>query len=227
MRMAWEKLAFLHWRIPAENLRPLIPADLELDTFDGSAWLAVVPFEMNDVGARGLPGLPTTNRFLELNVRTYVKLNGKSGVWFFSLDAESWLSVRGARMGFHLPYFDAEMRMSEGADVAYYSRRTHDGAAPAKFRAIYQPSGDVFTAQPGSLEHWLAERYCLYTADGEGRIYCGEIHHGPWPLQSAAVETRENTMGRQIGIELNARPDHVLYAEQIKVVAWSLVRVHP
>lgn len=223
--MTWDKLAFLHWRVDAEKITSLIPAALELDTFDGEAWLAVVPFIMDDVGARGLPGFPTTGRFLELNVRTYVKCDGRPGVCFFSLDAESWLAVRGARAGFHLPYFDADMRMSVTDDVAYCSRRIHHDAPAAKFRAIYEPTGVSFRARFGSLEHFLAERYCLYAWDKRERIYRGEIHHGPWPLQSAKVAVRENTMGEQIGIELNPIPDHVLYAERIEVVAWAPVCV--
>lgn len=224
MRMNWEQLAFLHWRVAPELVERLLPSGLELDTFDGAAWIGVVPFLMTDVGARGLPGFPTTARFLELNVRTYVIRNGKPGVWFFSLDAESWLAVRAARAGFHLPYFDADMDASFAPDVVYRSRRTHANSPSANFRAIYRPVGDVFHSSPGSVEHWLTERYCLYAGDSAGSIRSGEIHHQPWPLQRAEVDVRENSMGDQIGIELRAQPDNVLFARRLPVIAWPLTR---
>ncbi len=221
MEMTWEQLAFIHWRVDAANLRRRLPAGLELDTYDGDAWLAVVPFSMTGVRARGLPEIPPSNRFLELNLRTYVKCEGRPGVWFFSLDAASWLAVRGARLGFHLPYFDADMDLSVRNDVAYRSRRTHRGATPGRFRAIYRPTGKVFTAEPGSRERWLTERYCLYAADARGRVYRGEIHHQPWPLQSATLEIRENSIGDLIGADLSAQPDHVLFSRRLEVAAWA------
>jgi uncharacterized protein len=226
MGMTWLDLAFLHWRVPAPSLEQFIPAGLQLETFDGSAWLGVVPFLMDDVHARGLPAVAGTRRFLELNLRTYVTDGSRPGVWFFSLDAENPLAVRGARAAFHLPYMDARMRLTRGADsLEYHSRRTHRGAPPANFAARYAPTGEAFMARAGTLEHWLTERYCLYSADGVGRVYRGEIRHAPWALQPARVELLENTMAAPLGLTLSAEPDLVHFASRLEVVAWLLTRV--
>ena len=225
MRMNWEHLAFAHWRVKPEVMRRLVPEVLEMDLFDGTAWIGVVPFEMTGVRAHGLPGIPPTNRFLELNLRTYVVKNGRPGVFFFSLDAECWLAVRGARLGFHLPYFDADMDMSIGDDIAYRSRRTHRGAKDGSLRAIYQPVDGPFLSKPGSLEHWLTERYCLYSARTDGALFRGEVHHRQWPLQRARMEIRENSLGDLIGLELGSPPASVLFSRRVEVVAWNPVRV--
>jgi uncharacterized protein YqjF (DUF2071 family) len=224
MRMSWEHLAFLHWRVSPDWLAARLPRGLEVDCHEGSAWLGVVPFFMTHVRPRGWPGLPTTRNFLELNLRTYVTREGRAGVWFFSLDADSWLSVRGARMGFHLPYFDADMDASVTSDVAYRSERVHAGASPGRFRAVYRPDGGVFRSRPGSLEHWLTERYRLYATRADGTLYRGEIHHRPWPLQSAVAEVRENTLGVLIEAEMGLNPEHVMFARSLDVVAWALHR---
>jgi uncharacterized protein len=224
MTMQWHDLAFLHWPIPAERLRPYIPAGLELQEFDGSAWLGVVPFYMRGVRIRGIPPLPGTGAFAELNLRTYVTTNGKPGVWFFSLDAASRIAVRAARRTFHLPYFDARMIVRHTADEIDYSS-VRSELPPGEFEASYRATRPVSTATPGSIELWLTERYCLYSADRRGRIYCGEIHHAPWPLQLAECEIRKNTLASQLQIELSPRPPLVHFAKRLDVVAWYLRRV--
>lgn len=227
MRMTWSELLFAHWRAAPEAVRPLLPAGLELDVRDGAAWVAVVPFRMSGVGLRCLPPLPGTRTFPELNVRTYVTRGGKPGVWFMSLDAASRLAVRGARAWFHLPYFDARMTCdADGGGVRYASDRTHRGAAAGAFRATYSAEGPVFAAAPGSLEHWLTERYCLYSDGGGGRILRGEIHHAPWPLRRARCAITENSMLAAGGAALPPgasplSPDHLLFAPRIDVVAWA------
>jgi len=224
MRMSWERLAFLHWRIDPESMRRQLPVGLELDCFDGAAWMGVVPFLMNRVRARWLPEIPPTNRFLELNLRTYVVRDGKPGVWFFSLDADSRLAVRGARSLFHLPYFDAEMEASFGQAVRYRSRRTHRGAMAGEFDATYESEGRVFRSEPGSLERWLTERYCLYAIDKRGGLWRTDVHHKPWPLQRGKVELRANTLGELPNLPLLGEPESVLYAERIDVLGWALER---
>ncbi len=223
MRMTWEHLAFLHWPVPAELLREQIPEGLELDLYEGHAWLGVVPFLMTGVGLRGFPNVPGTDRFPELNLRTYVKCKGKAGVWFFSLDAGSRLAVRMARWRFHLPYYDARMRIDSGERIHYTSERVHRGTVSGRFEAEYRPVSAVKESLPGTLEHWLTERYCLFSCDPKGNLWRGEIHHRPWPLQSAVASVRENTLGDLIGIDLDERPALVHYAERLDVVAWPLV----
>ncbi len=195
MAQTWHDLLFSHWRIDVSRLRPLIPAPLEIDTFQGEAWIGVVPFRMSGVRLRATPALPALSAFPELNVRTYVAYGGKPGVWFFSLDAANAIAVSVARAWFHLSYFIARMRCENRAGwVEYSSERTHRGAAKANLRMRYRPSGEIFHAQPATLEHFLTERYCLYAGDAKGQISRGEIQHGPWPLQPAQAEIHQNTM---------------------------------
>jgi uncharacterized protein len=221
--MRWHDLLFLHWPIRPGVIRPMIPRPLDLDTFDGWGWIGVVPFCMTGVRPRYLP-MPLA--FPELNVRTYVKTPGRSGVWFFSLDAASWIAVRAARAWYGLPYYDARMSVqTEGDAVRYHSARIHDRAALAEFSASYRPTAPAYRAAPGTLDHWLTERYCLYAAGNRDRIFYGDIHHETWPLQPAEVELRVNTMTRQIGIELPDTKPISHFARYQGVVAWPLVGI--
>jgi hypothetical protein len=218
--MRWQHLSFLHWPVRPELIRPLIPGEVELETFDGWCWLGIVPFDMPTARPRYLP-LPLG--FPELNVRTYVKTPGRSGVWFFSLDAASWIGVRAARW-FGLPYYDARMTVElRGDAVDYRSVRVHRNAAPAEFSAWYRPTGPVYHAAPGTLDHWLTERYCLYGSKNPERVVYGEIHHPQWPLQPAEVELRMNTMTQQIGIALPETKPICHFARYQEVVAWPIV----
>jgi uncharacterized protein len=222
MRQKWHDLLFMHWRIPAATLRPLIPSALELDQFEGSAWLGVVPFRMTGVRLRATPGIPGLSAFPELNVRTYVTKGGKPGVWFFSLDAASSIAVAAARAWFHLPYFRARMSLEVvGDEIRYRSHRTHREAPPADLRVNYEPAGKITNARPGSLEYFLTERYCLYATNGK-KIYRGEIHHPPWPLQPARAEIALNTMAAAQGLELPPAPPLLHFARFQDVWIWPL-----
>ena len=225
MAMRWDDLAFLHWPVPVAALETRIPNGLQLDTFEGQAWIGIVPFCMAGVHARGLPEVPGTNEFLELNVRTYVTDGTRPGVWFFSLDCENLLAVRGARVGFSLPYFDAKMQSLEraserGLGFDCSSIRTHRGAPAARFRAKYEPSSNVTPSTPGTLEHWLTERYCLYAQRPTGQVIRGEILHQPWPLQSCKVEVLENTLCDSLGLKLPTEPTLAHFAKRLEVHAW-------
>ena len=220
MRQRWEDLLFAHWRCSRAVLRDRVPASLEIDTFDGDAWIGVVPFRMANVGLRALPGVPGATAFPELNVRTYVRRDDRPGVWFFSLDAASAIAVRLARAWFRLPYFDAEMHVSANGDhVRYSSARTHAGAPEASFDARYGPSGPVTVASPGTLDHWLIERYCLY-AGSEARLVRADIHHRPWPLQPAWAQISHNTMAHAAGVELPTASPLLHFAKRLDVRAW-------
>ena len=201
----------------ASILRPLIPEGLDLHEFDGSAWLAVVPFRMSGVMRRPFPDLPWISAFPELNVRTYVQRDGKPGVWFLSLDATNPLAVWAARRFFHLPYHRASMSlMDEGDGISYRSER-----AGARFEGSYRPISDVSLAKPGTLEHWLTERYCLYAQDPRGSLWRNEVHHAPWPLQKAEARIRVNTMASVHGLHLEGPPPHLHFARRIDVVVWG------
>lgn len=226
LAMEWHDLLFMHWPVPAGLLRDHIPAQLALDTFDGTAWLGVIPFRMTGIRPRGVPELPWISAFPELNVRTYVTVDGKPGVWFFSLDAANPVAVRGARLGFHLPYYDARMASRrEHGRVRYRSRRIHRGAPSATLQAQYQPVGAVYHAAPGTLDHWLTERYCLYAADRRRRVWRGEIHHAPWPLQAAEADVEVNTMTEQLGFMVPSSQPLLHFARYLDVVGWTLERV--
>lgn len=223
MRQKWHQLLFAHWPIPVEDLRPLIPPELEIDTYEGQAWIGVVPFRMSGIHPRYLFSVPWLSSFLELNLRTYVTRDGKAGVWFFSLDAANPVAVQLARKGFHLPYFDARMSLTHKGDfIDYRSHRTHKGAHPADLKMLYRPIGKPYKAKPYSLEHWLTERYCLYAADPKGRIYRGEIHHLPWPLQAAEAETSLNTLTLPHGLHLPSQTPILHYAHFLDVLIWPL-----
>ena len=227
LRMRWQDLLFMHWPVPAATLRPLIPPALDLDTFDGSAWLGVTPFRMKNVRPRFLTAIPWLSNFPELNVRTYVTAEGRPGIWFFSLDAGNPVAVRFARVTFSLPYFDAEMscKVFENG-VRYRSVRTHKGASSARLAASYRPVSEPFESRPGMLEDFLTERYCLYSADKKGRVRRGEIHHLPWPLQEAEAEVEELEMTAQIGVKLPETKPVLHYARRLDVLAWSPERLN-
>ena len=220
MAQEWHNLLFAHWPVRPEALRQILPAGVKPDLHGGHAWLGVVPFEMRGVRFRGLPAIPGTSRFPELNVRTYVRYNGKPGVWFFSLDAANSLAVAVARAWFHLPYFHARMSCQQGSGATEYaSTRTHHGAELAEFRASYRPTGSAVHPQPGSLEHFLTERYCLFSRNSHGQIFVGEIHHPPWSLQSAEAQFVTNTMSEQVSIPLDGTPI-LHFAKRQDVVVW-------
>jgi uncharacterized protein len=221
MAQQWHNLLFAHWQVQPELLRQLLPAGIKMDLHQGRAWLGVIPFLMRGVRLRGLPPIPSTSRFPELNVRTYVRHNGQPGVWFFSLDAANSLAVAVARAWFHLPYFHARMRCQENAsgETEYSSTRTHHGAALAEFRASYRAAGAAFHPQPGTLEHFLTERYCLFSLNPCRQILIGEIHHPPWSLQPAEARITANTMSQQLGIALEGAPT-IHFAKRQDVVVW-------
>lgn len=226
--MRWVDLLFAHWPVPADAIQSHLPAGLELDTFDGQAWLGIVPFRMEDVAPRFLPAPPVLGAFPELNVRTYVRRagvdggpGGPGGVWFLSLDAASRLTVEGARIAFHLPYFRAEMSAhTEAGWVEYRSRRTDSRGPAAVFDARYRPVGPVELAAPASLAAFLTDRRRLYAADRQGRLSSTLIRHAPWPLQPAEAEIATNTMAAAHGISLPATDPLLHFAKRVDVMGW-------
>jgi len=221
MRQSWHDLLFAHWPVDPAAIRPLIPPSVTLDLFDGRAWVGVVPFHMSGVTLRGVPPLPGLSAFPELNVRTYVTVQDKPGVVFFSLDAGSRLAVEAARAWYHLPYYRARMAVTpDGEGVGYRSERVDRRGAAADLVGRYRPSGPVFRSRPGSIEHFLTERYCLYAPASRGRLYRSEIHHAPWPLQAAVADLQRNTMATAGGLTLPPRPPLLQFARRLDVVVW-------
>ena len=227
MAQRWHDLLFMHWPVPVEVMQALVPATLPLDTYDGVAWIGVVPFWMSGVRPRFLPTVPTLSRFPELNVRTYVMLDGKPGVYFFSLDAANAVAVEVARRCFGLPYFRAEMSSHwNGECVEYASQRRDRGAPRASFRARYRPVGGLLSdVGSGTLAWWLIARYCLYVVGADGRLRRREIDHRNWPLQAAEVEVDVNTMTVPLGLALPDVEPLLHFSRRLDVVVWPEERV--
>ena len=222
MAQTWDTLLFAHWRVEPGLLQRAMPSQLPVDTFDGSAWLGVTPFVVRDLRLRGTPPVPGPSYFTELNVRTYVTLEGKPGIYFFSLDAASSAAVSAARRAYRLPYHRARMQSrADGAWIEYRHSRTQRDGPPAEFNGRYRPTSEVFNARAGSLEAFLTERYCLYTLDERVVVQRGDIHHPPWPLQEAVAEIERNTMGEQIRVELESEP-LLHFAQRQDVLIWPL-----
>jgi uncharacterized protein YqjF (DUF2071 family) len=222
MTQSWHDLLFAHWPVDARALRAHVPPGLPLDLFEGQAWLGILPFHLTNVAPRAVPSLPFVSAFPELNVRTYVTLHDKPGIYFFSLDAGSSVAVAAARTLFHLPYYAATMTVEKtGAAVRYSSRRT-TRLPVAEWTATYAPLGPVREARPGTLEYFLTERYCLYTIDATFHARRLDIHHPPWALQTAEAEIQVNTMADAAGIRLPSTAPLLHFARRQDMVAWPL-----
>lgn len=214
----WEDLLFSHWRVPVSILRPRVPAPLALDLHEDEAWVGVTPFRLCRMRVRGMPPIPGTSEFPELNVRTYVALDDRPGVYFFSLDAGSPLAALFARQFYRLPYFASEMRcVTNGRRVAFGCRRG-DGADAPSFTAEYGPKGEAFEAEPGSLEHFLTARYCLYAVD-DGSVYRTEVDHEPWPLHPADAAISTNSIPAA-GFELPPDEGLLHFSRGVNVRVW-------
>jgi uncharacterized protein YqjF (DUF2071 family) len=226
MTQRWNDLLFAHWAIPPTALANRLPDGLEVDTFDGAAWLGVIPFWMDRVRVRTVGShtisVPTTSTFPELNLRTYVrsKVSGLAGVYFFSLDCASPLAVFGARTIFHLPYFPARMSRTITNGTVEYSSHRQLTRRPANYEAIYAPASDLPSPRT-PLSTFLTERYCLFTPFA-GRMLVGDIHHLPWPLQPAEADIRVNQIPRAHGFTLPDTSPILHFSRQLQVILWSL-----
>jgi hypothetical protein len=226
MTQTWHDLLFAHWAVDPAVLRKRVPPQLPLDLFDGRAWIGIVPFHMTNVAPRAIPPIPWVSSFPELNVRTYVRVGDKPGVYFFSLDAANPFAVGVAHTLFDLPYYTATMNVEErGGTIRYTSQRTSAQSAGADLIASYWPNGSVFAAEPGSRDYFLTERYCLYTVDEQGRPHRLEIHHPPWPLQAADAVFDVNTMTRPIQLDLPDDEPVLHFAKRQDVVAFPMQTV--
>ncbi|MCW2988037.1 MAG: hypothetical protein JWM24_975 [Solirubrobacterales bacterium] len=221
MGQTWCNLLFAHWRVPAPALEAVVPRQLSLDTYDGSAWLGITPFGVRGLRLRGTTPVPRLSSFSEINVRTYVTVGGRPGIYFLSLDADSWPAVHAARRSYRLPYFRAEIAADGGQSFDFDATRVSGAGPPAFFKVAYGPRGELLPERAGSLQRWLTERYCLYTFDERRRIQRGEIHHPPWPLRRAWAEIETNTMASPYGIVLEGEP-LLHFAARQDVALWPI-----
>ncbi len=215
MKQVWKDLLFLHVEVDLDTLTSQLPPGLEVDTYDGKAWLGLVPFDMQGVTLRGCPAPPAFCDFPELNIRTYVKRDGKPGVWFFSLDVPKVHAVWGARTFFHLPYFKAKMSVDREENWIHYRHQHTDRSLDIRYRG-----GKDVEAPDGSFAKWATERYCLYCQSPKGRIYRGEIHHAPWPLQRAEVDLVNESMFTPF--PTGATHPDLLFSKELHVVVYPL-----
>ncbi|WP_113929599.1 DUF2071 domain-containing protein [Bacillus sp. P14.5] len=219
MTQTWEHVLFLHWQVPVEELKEKLPAQLELDTYEGNAWIGIIPFAMNHIRGRGLPEIPFARTFLECNVRTYVTYKGEPGVYFFSLDANHAPAVAGARRFFSLPYFNADMKMEvSNGTVKYSTRRIHTGTNGESLKIEYT-HGERIQPVKGSLTEWLTERYCLWTIK-DNEVYKGAIHHKPWELYEAQSIIEEQSLWPQPKEEETIV--HQCYSPSLTAYIWPL-----
>lgn len=223
---SWRQLSFLHWEVPARVLQPLVHPRLTIDTFEGRAFVGLVPFTMQDIRFFPLPRWPGMTNFHETNVRTYVHLDGHDpGVWFFSLDAASRQCVLGARVTYHLPYHFADMRIdSEGARRHYRSDRAWPKPTPAHCDVKVELGASIGTAKSDSFEDFLAERYLLYSSKND-HLYCGQVHHAPYPLREAKLEHVDETLLAAAGIPVSGPPVSVLASDGVDVDVYAIEAV--
>jgi uncharacterized protein YqjF (DUF2071 family) len=233
MTQRWNDLLFAHWPVPTAEIGALLPDGLEPDIYQGSAWLGVVPFWLDRIKVRGLPGIPGLRSFPDLNVRTYVRdvQTGTPGMYFFSLDANNLLAVALAQMFYHLPYHWAEMRLDQRSDreFSFYSRRRFcEGQVifNARYRGL-GPTRKVAEARSGSLEFFLMERSSLFTRNRAGQAVRSSLHHVPWPLEEAEAEIAQNDLARAIGIELPEIKPVLHYSRRLALYVWPTELVRP
>jgi uncharacterized protein YqjF (DUF2071 family) len=181
----------------------------------------VVPFRMSGVMLRPFPDIPGLSAFPELNLRLYVERDGKPGVWFLSLDATNRIAVWAARRMFHLPYCHADIDMKQSSGTIEYTSARRNSTTPVEFRATYRPTSDVYSSSPGTLEHFLTERYCLYARAPDGRVLRADVHHVPWPLQHAAAEIHENGLHLPHGLTVSGPPETLHFARRLDVIVWT------
>ena len=228
LHQVWDELLFVHWPVPAALLQPLLPPRLQIDTHDGLAWVGIVPFQMSKVRTRLSPPVPGTDNFLELNVRTYVHLDGVPGVWFFSLDATNALAVWVARTFFRLPYLRATMRLERPSPQLrqFMAQRTHAGVPSAHFRATWTLGTPLPPAEPGSLAFFLTERYALYASNkAQTKLYRGRVAHAPWPLRTAQVLHLDSSLLESHDLPTPTEAPVVMAGGRVEVELWPMQRV--
>ena len=219
LSQVWNNLLFIHWRMDLGQVRQVVPEPLEIDTFNGEAWIAIVPFDMKGVTFYGLPPISKLSDFPEINVRTYVKFDNKPGVWFFSLDVPSKLAVWSARTFFHLPYRYAEVDVTEQGERIHYQHKMNDNI---EFEAYYHPT-DPADAKTDSFETWATERYCLYCQSKAGHIYRTEVQHPKWPLYKAELNLVSNRLLKNWHV--GEQHPSVLFSKHIDVLAYTPERI--
>ena len=225
MFQRWDTLLFIHWPVPVESVKPLVPPQMEIDTYEGQAWLTLIPFRMVNVHLRDLPPVPGFSTFPEINLRLYIRVNDQPGITFFCIDADEPLAVWVASHVFNLPYLQAKMKFKRRGNVFHIeSHRPASAAAPAAdFKGSYWPIGEPFEPKEGTLEYFLLERYTLFNPGPGGMIYRGNIHHLPWIVQQAEAKIETNNILQASGIELPNTDPILHFSEGTDTILWPVV----
>ena len=224
LQQTWDKLLFMHWQVPVEVLRPLIPPCLGIDTYHGAAWIGVTPFTIRDSRPAFVPPLPWLSAFHEINVRTYVHLDGVPGVWFFSLDASSRVAVMAAKTFYHLPYHTADITFEDEARRIHVRSTRRDSDLPAGLSATWSPYPEAHHAEPGSLEFFWVERYCLYSAF-ENTLYRARIFHQPWPIRDVSLANYNTSLLEPLGLSLEQDKAKLLAGGPVDAEIWPVQEV--
>ena len=223
MKQTWQDVLFAHWPVPADDVRPLVPAPLEVDLWAGQAWVSVVTLRAAGVRLRFVPPVPLLSTLHQVNLRTYVHYQGKPGVYFVTIDTDHLPAALGARFLYRLPYYYARIVMrNQGKEVSWGSRRTTPGTEPAGLRATYRPTGELFTPGPATLDAWLLNRFRLFMVTGDGQPKRGEIRHPEWRLRTAALVIEHNSLLAARGVSLPPVAPVTHYAAQESALFWPL-----
>ena len=220
MRQVWRNVLFLHWPIKPRLIRPHLPPELEIDTFEGFAWMGIVAFTMKGIYFRGLP-FSVVPSFPEVNVRTYVVYKGKPGVFFLSLDVDDWASLNIAKRWYRLPYNPANIEVRTGENGAIQYKSVRKAGNPLAFEGSCIPTNDTYFAESGTLDHWLTERYCFYTTRNGKDIYHGDIHHLPWPLKKVDVHINQHTLFSPFNIHVSNDPPIAHFSQGVDSLMWN------
>lgn len=225
MGQSWREVLFAHWAVDPLVLREVLPPELEVDLRGDWGWIGITPFRVSGLHLRGLPSIPGLSSFPEVNLRTYVKVDGKPGVHFLSLDTNSRAGILGARLAYLLPYYLSKIELEETAtEFEFRSERRSQSHPGASLHVRYEPRGEVGPPEPGSLAEWLTERYCLYTVNAKREVLRGDIHHRPWRLAESDATILENTMAEGLGLDLESEP-LFHYSPGQDVLLWALEKV--
>ncbi|MBI1880661.1 MAG: DUF2071 domain-containing protein, partial [Chloroflexi bacterium] len=225
MALNEEHVLFMHWPIPAEHLRPLVPTQMELDTYDGQAWLSLIPLRMGSLHLRWLPPIPGTSTIIQVGLRTYIHVNHEPAIYYLTQYADNDLYIWVARYLFQLPYHKARMTFSP--QQAGFHFECHEPASGAEFVASYRPVGQPSPATPGSLEHFLLERYTLFSQSPAGKLYRGVVGHAPWPVQQIEVDIERNTIPSVMGLTLPPAAPLLHFSPGVHDIAWLVLPFSP
>jgi uncharacterized protein len=218
MEQNWNRILFLHWPVEAGLVRSLVPAELEIDTFDDSAWISITPFNLSGLRLYPMPPIPGISAFEELNVRTYVHYRGKPGLYFLSLDASKLLPALSARIFYQLPYYSADIDFTE-VSGEYRFKSTRTLSPGTGFQAAWRRGVRLRAPDTESLAFFLVERYCFFTAHA-GQVSLTRAYHAPWILEEAVLEDYQSTMIQAAGLPEPARPSLAHFSEGVNVQLW-------